>query len=389
MALDKTGTITTGKPQVIDVVPLNDYTKSQLLELAYSLEKMSIHPLAVAVCEEAEKAGVSAFMTEDFTECAGPGLRAIADGEEIRSGNIRFISETAVVTDEITSITNRLAASGKTPLIFSIGRRVAGIISVADTIKHDSVDAIADLHNMGIKVIMLTGDNKHTANAIKEQVGIDEVYAEVLPDEKAHVIETLKKQGRVSMVGDGINDAPALTMADTGIAVAAGTDIAIDSADIVLMKNTISDVAAAIRLSRKTLKNIYENLFWAFIYNVLGIPLAAGVLIPIWNIQLNPMFAAGAMSLSSFFVVSNALRLNMIKIYNKKEIKTMEKEVKVVGMMCAHCEAHVKKALEALDGVESAHPNFEKGTVIIQMTKDVADETIKTVIEDLGYNVLD
>ena len=389
VALDKTGTITTGKPQVIDVVPLNDYTKSQLLELAYSLEKMSIHPLAVAVCEEAEKAGVSAFKTEDFTECAGHGLRAIADGEEIRSGNIRFISETAVVTDEITSITNRLAASGKTPLIFSIGRRVAGIISVADTIKHDSVDAIADLHNMGIKVIMLTGDNKHTANAIKEQVGIDEVYAEVLPDEKAHVIETLKKQGRVSMVGDGINDAPALTMADTGIAVAAGTDIAIDSADIVLMKNTISDVAAAIRLSRKTLKNIYENLFWAFIYNVLGIPLAAGVLIPIWNIQLNPMFAAGAMSLSSFFVVSNALRLNMIKIYNKKEIKTMEKEVKVVGMMCAHCEAHVKKALEALDGVESAHPNFEKGTVIIQMTKDVADETIKTVIEDLGYNVLD
>lgn len=394
VALDKTGTITAGTPEVTDFIPCEDIAESELLSLAYSLEKMSSHPLAMAVVNFATN--VSELEITDFKEVSGHGLSAKSNGTEIRGGNAKFVSEIATLPDSVNATAESLAQHGKTPLFFVKEGQFMGIIAVADTIKPDSPKAIKELQNMGIRVIMLTGDNKRTANSIMEQTGINGVFAEVLPDEKANIIKELKGTGAVAMVGDGINDAPALTLADIGIAVGRGTDIAIESADIVLMKDTLLDVCAAIRLSRSTLRNIYENLFWAFIYNVIGIPIAAGVLIPFFGIKLNPMFAAAAMSLSSFFVVTNALRLNFAKIYSakkdrkiKKETKTMEKVIKVDGMMCMHCEAHVKKALEEIDGVIEAYASHENGTATVKLSNDVPYEILKKAIEEQGYTVTD
>lgn len=394
VALDKTGTITAGTPKVTDVIPYNDVTEAELTALARSLEVRSSHPLATAIVEFT--ANVDEFEISDFKELTGHGLSAMLNGTEIRGGNENFITEIAPFPDTVKATAENLAQKGKTPLFFAKDGQFMGVIAVADTIKPDSPKAIKELQNMGIKVVMLTGDNKRTANAIMEQTGVNDVFAEVLPDEKANVISRLKADGQVAMVGDGINDAPALTVADIGIAVGCGTDIAIDAADIVLMKDGLSDVCAAIRLSRSTLKNIYENLFWAFIYNVIGIPIAAGILIPFFGIKLNPMFASAAMSLSSFFVVTNALRLNFAKIYStkrdkkiKKENKTMNKIIKVNGMMCMHCEAHVKKALEEIDGVIEALPSHEKGNVTVKLSKDVPDDVLKGAIESQGYTVCD
>lgn len=394
VALDKTGTITAGTPKVTDVIPYENVTESELVALAYSLEKMSSHPLATAIVEFATN--TDSLEITDFKEHSGHGLSAILNGTEIRGGNEKFVTEISPLPDTVKATASQLAQRGKTPLFFVKQGQFMGIIAVADTVKPDSPKAIKELQNMGINVVMLTGDNERTAKAIKEETGVDRVLAEVLPDEKANIIKDLKADGGVAMVGDGINDAPALTVADIGIAVGRGTDIAIDAADIVLMKDTLTDVCAAIRLSRQTLKNIYENLFWAFIYNVIGIPIAAGVLIPFFGIKLNPMFAAAAMSLSSFFVVTNALRLNFAKIYsnkkdrkNKKENKTMEKTLKVNGMMCMHCEAHVKKALEELDGVVEATASHEAGTVTVKLSKDISTDVLKNVIEGQGYTVTD
>lgn len=394
VALDKTGTITAGTPKVTDVIPYEGVSKSELIALAYSIEKMSSHPLATAIVEfacNAEELGIT-----DFKEHSGHGLSAILNDTEIRGGNEKFVTEISPLPDSAKATAEGLAQKGKTPLFFVKQGQFMGIIAVADTIKPDSPKAIKELQNMGIDVVMITGDNERTANAIMEQTGVDRVIAQVLPDEKANVISQLKANGRVVMVGDGINDAPALTLADIGIAVGRGTDIAIDAADIVLMKDSLLDVTAAIRLSRATLRNIYENLFWAFIYNVIGIPIAAGVLIPVLEIKLNPMFAAAAMGFSSFFVVTNALRLNFAKIYStkrdrkiKKENKAMEKILKVNGMMCMHCEAHVKKALEEIDGVIEATASHEAGTVIVKLSKDIPTDILEKAIIEEGYTIGD
>ncbi len=398
VALDKTGTITSGEPKVTDLIPADGFSEADLLRLAYSLEKKSEHPLAKAILQKAEESGITAGEVSDFSALPGNGLRAVLNGAELTGGSLAFISSRTNVPDALKNRADSLAEQGKTPLLFMEAGKLAGIIAVADVIKEDSPQAVRELQNMGIHVVMLTGDNERTAKAIGQQAGVDEVIAGVLPDGKESVIRSLKQKGKVAMVGDGINDAPALTRADIGIAIGAGTDVAIDAADIVLMKSRLSDVPAAIRLSRATLRNIHENLFWAFFYNVIGIPLAAGVWIPLFGWQLNPMFGAAAMSLSSFCVVSNALRLNFFNIRStkqdkkrkirKKETKTMEKTMKIEGMMCGHCEATVKKALEALPQVETAVVSHETGTAVVTLKEAVDDSVLTKAVEDQDYKVI-
>ena len=449
VALDKTGTITSGEPRVTDVIPSGGVTEKELVSLALSLEKKSEHPLAKAVLLYAKEQQIDAPEAADFQALPGNGLSGTLEGASLAGGSFSYISGHTTVSAQEQASFERLASEGKTPLCFMKNGRLAGMIAVADVIKEDSPQAVKELQNMGIRVVMLTGDNERTARAIGAQAGVDEVIAGVLPDGKESVIRSLKEQGKVAMVGDGINDAPALTRADIGIAIGAGTDIAIDAADVVLMKSRLSDVPAAIRLSRATLRNIHENLFWAFFYNVVGIPLAAGLLYPIFGWKLNPMFGAAAMSLSSFCVVTNALRLNLFKMHDaskdhpmrkraekaankggdkaenagavrmeaedtrsigqtangnetvSKEMQksenqknhinmegiTMTKTMNIEGMMCGHCEARVKKALEALAGVESAEVSHEKGTAVVSMSADVADDTLKEAVEAQDYKV--
>ena len=400
VALDKTGTITRGEPRVTDLIPTGGISETELLSAAYALEKKSEHPLARAITQRAEQECLTAFEVERFEALPGNGLTASLDGAELLGGSFKFISGQIAVSDETAKRAERLSEEGKTPLLFARGGALIGIIAVADVIKDDSPQAIEQMRNMGIHVVMLTGDNERTAKAIGAKAGVDEVIAGVLPDGKESVIRRLKEKGKVIMVGDGVNDAPALTSADIGIAIGAGADVAIDAADVVLMKSRLSDVPAAIRLSRATLRNIHENLFWAFIYNTIGIPLAAGVFISVLGWQLNPMFAAAAMSLSSFSVVTNALRLNFVRIHDpkhdhkmkkktpiKKETKQMEKTIKIEGMMCNHCEMHVKKALEALDGVKSAEVSHTAGTAVVTLEKAVADSALKQAVVDQGYTV--
>lgn len=449
VALDKTGTITSGEPRVTDVIPSRGVTEKELVSLALSLEKKSEHPLAKAVLLYAKEQKIDAPEAADFQALPGNGLSGTLDGASLAGGSFSYISGHTTVSAQEQASFERLASEGKTPLCFMKNGRLAGMIAVADVIKEDSPQAVKELQNMGIRVVMLTGDNERTARAIGAQAGVDEVIAGVLPDGKESVIRSLKEQGKVAMVGDGINDAPALTRADIGIAIGAGTDIAIDAADVVLMKSRLSDVPAAIRLSRATLRNIHENLFWAFFYNVVGIPLAAGLWYPIFGWKLNPMFGAAAMSLSSFCVVTNALRLNLFKMHDaskdhpmrkraekaankggdkaenagavrteaedtrsigqtanenetvSKELQksenqknhinmegiTMTKTMNIEGMMCGHCEARVKKALEALAGVESAEVSHEKGTAVVSMSADVADDTLKEAVEAQDYKV--
>ena len=399
VALDKTGTITSGEPKTTDILPAEETSEEELLTLAYALEKKSEHPLANAILETGRERGVQSDLeVTDFQAVPGGGLTGELDGRRLTGGNLKYISQTAEVTDAVRRQAEELAEEGKTPLFFAKDGKLLGIIAVADVIKEDSPQAVRELQNMGIHVVMLTGDNERTARAIGKQAGVDEVIAGVLPEGKESVIRALKEKGKVAMVGDGINDAPALTRADMGIAIGAGTDIAIDAADVVLMKSRLSDVPAAIRLSRATLRNIHENLFWAFFYNVIGIPLAAGVWIPIFGWQLNPMFGAAAMSLSSFCVVTNALRLNWFKVHDaskdkkikqnvKKEKTTMEKTITIEGMMCGHCEAAVKKALEELPQVSGAAVSHEKGTAVVTLNAEVADDVLKKAVEDKDYKV--
>ena len=420
VALDKTGTITSGEPRVTDILPAEGVSESELLTLAASLEQKSEHPLAKAVLAYAETETIACPDVTDFAALPGNGLSARLDGMEIYGGNAEFIAAKASVPAELQAEAARLAAEGKTPLFFGGAGRLMGVIAVADTLKEDSPRAIRELQNMGIRVVMLTGDNQRTADAIGRQAGVDEVIAGVLPDGKEAVIRRLQENGKVAMVGDGINDAPALTRADTGIAIGAGTDVAIDAADVVLMNSRLSDVPAAIRLSRATLRNIHENLFWAFIYNIIGIPLAAGVFIP-FGLTLNPMFGAAAMSLSSFCVVSNALRLNLFDLHNTKhdrkpksaalpaapvqpaaaentaepvsapvvkEDNAMKKTLHIEGMMCCHCEARVKKALEALPAVDEAVVSHEAGTAIVTLNAEVSDADLKKAVEDQDYKVI-
>lgn len=399
VALDKTGTITSGEPRVTDVIPAEGITERQLLELAFSLEKKSEHPLAKAVLVKAGELGIQAQEVSDFKALPGNGLSAVLENRLLCGGNFTFISSQAQVTEEMKTQSERLAEEGKTPLFFSRDGVMAGIIAVADTMKEDSPQAVKELQDMGIHVVMLTGDNERTARAVGKQAGVDEVIAGVLPDGKESVIRSLKKKGRVAMVGDGINDAPALTRADIGIAIGAGTDIAIDAADVVLMKSRLRDVPAAIRMSRATLRNIHENLFWAFFYNAVGIPLAAGLWYPVFGWKLNPMFGAAAMSLSSFCVVTNALRLNFFKMYDgsrdkkikvkRKEEKKMVKTMKIEGMMCGHCEARVKKCLEGLAQVEEAVVSHEAGTAVVTLNGPVDDSVLRKTVEDQDYKVLD
>ena len=432
VALDKTGTITKGQPKVTDILPARGVTEEMLLKLAYTLESKSEHPLAKAVLEEANEKHIIGMEVTDFQAVPGNGLTAVwmNDGQNtkserfvLRGGNRKFISRHAGISAEMERKAELLAEEGKTPLFFSANENLAGIIAVADVMKEDSPRAIQELKNMGIHVVMLTGDNEKTARAIGKQAGVDEVIAGVLPEGKESVIRTLKEKGKVAMVGDGINDAPALTRADMGIAIGAGTDIAIDAADVVLMKSRLSDVPAAIRLSRAVLKNIHENLFWAFFYNVIGIPLAAGIWYPVFGLKLNPMFGAAAMSLSSFCVVTNALRLNLFKVYDsakdkkinhkrkqtlqceksvfqenseaaelstkKEEENKMVKTMKIEGMMCGHCEAAVKKALEGLEGVEGAEASHEKGTAIVTLSTEIPDDVLRKTVEDKDYKVVD
>lgn len=400
VVLDKTGTITQGQPKVTDLLPAPGVTEGELLRLAYALEQKSEHPLARAILERAQEAGLPPEPVTDFQALPGNGLTATWQGAALRGGNASFIRLQAALPPEMEAQAEELAEAGKTPLFFSRDGRLMGIIAVADVMKEDSPQAIRELQAMGIQVVMLTGDNPRTAQAIGRQAGVDQVIAGVLPDGKERVIRQLKEQGKVAMVGDGINDAPALTRADLGIAIGAGTDVAIDAADVVLMKSRLSDVPAAIRLSRATLRNIHENLFWAFIYNTIGIPLAAGVFIPL-GLTLNPMFGAAAMSLSSFCVVTNALRLNLLRIHDgskdkkihpipldiPKEEPTMEKTMKIEGMMCTHCEARVKKALEALAQVESAQVSHEAGTAVVTLSGEVANDVLKKAVEDQDYPV--
>lgn len=399
VALDKTGTITKGEPKVTDIITF-EADKTELMKTALALECKSEHPLAKAVVAKASDEGFVPDEVEEFKISSGSGLSGILNGEAAYGGNLRYVSNFAQIPDNAITTAENLANEGKTPLYFVKGNKLLGIIAVADEIKEDSAEAVKELHNMGLHVVMLTGDNEKTANAVGKLAGVDEVIAGVLPDGKEKVVSKLRQKGRVAMVGDGINDAPALTSADVGIAIGAGTDVAIDAADVVLMKSRLSDVPAAIKLGRATLRNIHENLFWAFIYNAIGIPIAAGVFIPIFGWRLNPMFAAAAMSLSSFCVVTNALRLNFVKI-RKNNIKTetvetiekenvkMEKIIKIEGMMCPHCEATVKKTLEQLDGVTQAVASHEKGTAVVTLENDVPFETLKKAVEDKGYTVIE
>ena len=414
VALDKTGTITNGEPVVTDMVPAEGVTEESLLALAASLEKRSEHPLAKAILKYVGEQHLTVEDVSEFEALPGNGLTAVRNGVKLAGGNYAFIRTQTEVSEDLLKQSEALAEQGKTPMFFSENGRLAGIIAVADTMKEDSRQAVSELRNMGIRVVMLTGDNERTARAIGAQAGVDDVIAGVLPDGKESVIRKLQQYGKVAMVGDGINDAPALTRADMGIAIGAGTDVAIDAADVVLMKSRLSDVVAAVRLSRATLRNIHENLFWAFFYNVIGIPLAAGVWIPIVGWTLNPMFGAAAMSLSSFCVVTNALRLNLFNMHDakkdkklknpaiikelvdnnktnhnqeNKEIGTMKKTMKIEGMMCGHCEATVKKALEGLDGVTSAEVSHEAGTAVVELSTDVADDVLKKTVEDKDYKV--
>ncbi|MBR4071877.1 MAG: heavy metal translocating P-type ATPase [Clostridia bacterium] len=391
VALDKTGTITSGHPSVTDVIGFGK-TKKEILQLAASLEKHSEHPLAEAVRVEAEKEKIELVPVEDFQISAGGGLTGKISGKEILGGNFKFVSGKISIPEIAKEKAEEFANKGKTPLYFAYDDELAGIIAVADTIKTDSAEAIERFKAMGIKTVMLTGDNHLTAKAIGDKVGVDEIISGVLPSEKERAVRKLQKSAKVAMIGDGINDAPALTVADVGIAIGAGTDIAIDAADVVLMKGSLMDAVGAITLSRKALTNIKENLFWAFFYNCIGIPLAAGVFIPLWGLMLDPMFGAAAMSLSSFCVVSNALRLNFVKLNNKKEIKKeikkMEKTLNIEGMMCPHCEARVKKTLEAMDGVEEAIVSHESGTAKVKLSADIADEILKETVENDGYTVV-
>lgn len=421
VAIDKTGTITEGKPKVTDIIPAEAVSENELVKYAYSLEKMSEHPLAKAISVYGEEKNISTEEIEDFAEIPGKGLKGSADGVLVTSGNQEHISHYAKIPDYISEKMDELSLNGKTPLLFAKGEKILGVIAVADVIKPDSTKAIKELENMGIHVVMVTGDNEKTAKVIGREVGVNEVVAQVLPGGKEDVIKELMKKGKVAMVGDGINDAPALTRADIGIAIGAGTDVAIDAADVVLMKSSLSDVAAAIRLSRRTLIDIYENLFWAFIYNILLIPLAAGAYSR-FGLVMSPMFGAAAMSISSFTVCMNALRLNLINIHdpskdkasgkriktddqgkllskasdgetdsktnNEKENNTMTKTMNIEGMMCEHCEATVKKTLEAIDGVENANVSHKNGTAIVEMSNDVADDVLKKAVEDKDYKVV-
>ena len=412
VALDKTGTITCGEPKVTDIVPDETFFEEignhagALLAIAASVEAKSEHPLAKAIMERAKTDEIAVAEVTDFSAVVGNGLTAILAGKMIKAGNLAFVSKFVKVSDDMRAKAVEFSKEGKTPLFFASDDRLCGIIAVADTIKEDSPEAVRQLKNMGIRVVMLTGDNEQTANAIGKQAGVDEVIAGVLPDGKEAVIRKLKKQGRVAMVGDGINDAPALTRADMGIAIGAGSDVAIDAADVVLMKSRLIDVPAAVRLSRATLTNIHENLFWAFFYNVIGIPLAAGLWYPLLGWKLNPMFGAAAMSLSSFCVVTNALRLNLCRVYdpkhdrkatpdrknktnkpNESEEKSMTKTMNIEGMMCGHCEARVKKALEALDAVSEAAVSHESGTAVVTLSSDISDEKLKETVEAEDYKV--
>ena len=412
VALDKTGTITSGEPKVTDIVPDETFFEETgnhagaLLAIAASVEAKSEHPLAKAIMERAKTDEIAVAEVTDFSAVVGNGLTAILAGKMIKAGNLAFVSKFVEVSDDMRAKAVKFSKEGKTPLFFAADDRLCGIIAVADTIKEDSPEAVRQLKNMGIRVVMLTGDNEQTANAIGKQAGVDEVIAGVLPDGKEAVIRKLKKQGRVAMVGDGINDAPALTRADMGIAIGAGSDVAIDAADVVLMKSRLIDVPAAVRLSRATLTNIHENLFWAFFYNVIGIPLAAGLWYPLLGWKLNPMFGAAAMSLSSFCVVTNALRLNLCRVYdpkhdrkatpdrknktnkpNESEEKSMTKTMNIEGMMCGHCEARVKKALEALDAVSEAAVSHESGTAVVTLSSDISDEKLKETVEAEDYKV--
>ena len=406
VALDKTGTITSGEPKVTDILPAEGVAEDELLALAYALERRSEHPLARAILQHAEQRHIPAQEVTDFQAMPGNGLRAaVADGRTLCGGSLAFIERAAQVPEPMRAQADKLAQAGKTPMFFSAGGRLLGVIAVADVIKPDSPQAVRELQNMGIYVVMVTGDNERTAKAIGAQAGVDQVIAGVLPDGKESVIRELRRRGKVAMVGDGINDAPALTRADIGIAIGAGTDVAIDAADVVLMKSRLSDVPAAIRLSRATLRNIHENLFWAFFYNTIGIPIAAGVFIPL-GLTLNPMLGAAAMSLSSFCVVSNALRLNLFKLRDarhdhkrskqlkeipienhKEDTNAMKKTMKIEGMMCGHCEATVKKALEAIEGVVSADVSHESGTAVVTLSAPVKDAALKKAVEDKDYKV--
>ena len=396
--LDKTGTITKGEPKVTDIIPF-EITENELLKYAYSIEAKSEHPLAKAIIVKAEELSLNPYEVTDFKAESGNGLSAEYNGKRIIGGSKKYISSLIGISNDILSKADKLSEEGKTPLFFMVDNKLLGIIAVADVIKEESPKAIKQLQNMGIKVVMLTGDNERTAKAVGKLAGVDEVIAGVMPDGKEKVVAELKKQGKVLMVGDGINDAPALTRADIGMAIGSGTDIAIDAADVVFMKSKLTDVPAAVRLSRKTLRNIHENLFWAFIYNVIGIPLAAGVWIPLLGWQLNPMFGAAAMSLSSFCVVTNALRLNFFDITNpkkdrkikyksKKDDNAMTKTMKIDGMMCSHCEGRVKQSLEGLAQVSQAEVSHEKGTAVVTLTAEVSNDVLKKTVEDQGYNVI-
>lgn len=411
VALDKTGTITNGQPKVTDILPVDGISEQELLETAFSLEKKSEHPLAKAIVEYGEEKNFTVSFVDNFKAVPGNGLTGTLNEETLIGGNLLFIEKSLSISKELKHSAEQLASAGKTPLFFAKENRLLGMIAVADVIKEDSPQAIKELKAMGIHVVMLTGDNERTAKAIGEQAGVDNVIAGVLPDGKESVIQALGKKGKVAMVGDGINDAPALTRADVGIAIGAGTDVAMDAADVVLMKSKLADVPAAIRLSRGVLRNIHENLFWAFFYNTIGIPLAAGLLIPVLGWKLNPMFGAAAMSLSSFCVVTNALRLNLLNIRStkkdkkkkkaidvslininnneKKEVNEMTKTMNIKGMMCGHCEAAVKKALEALPEVASAEVSHEKGTAVVTLEKEIADDVLKKTIEDKDYEVVE
>ena len=411
VALDKTGTITDGQPKVTDILPVDGISEQELLETAFSLEKKSEHPLAKAIVEYGEEKNFTVSVVDNFKAVPGNGLTGTLNEETLIGGNLLFIEKSLSISKELKHNAEQLASAGKTPLFFAKENRLLGMIAVADVIKEDSPQAIKELKAMGIHVVMLTGDNERTAKAIGKQAGVDNVIAGVLPDGKESVIQALGKKGKVAMVGDGINDAPALTRADVGIAIGAGTDVAMDAADVVLMKSKLADVPAAIRLSRGVLRNIHENLFWAFFYNTIGIPLAAGLLIPVLGWKLNPMFGAAAMSLSSFCVVTNALRLNLLNIRStkkdkkkknaidvslininnneKKEVNEMTKTMNIKGMMCGHCEATVKKALEALPEVASAEVSHEKGTAVVTLEKEIADDVLKKTVEDKDYEVVE
>ena len=399
VALDKTGTITSGQPKVTDLVPADGYSERDVMTLAYALEKKSEHPLARAIVERAQYDAISAPDVQEFQALPGHGLSAALDGVPLHGGSGTFMQTICEIPASLQKQAQQLAEQGKTPLFFSRGNQLVGIVAVADVIKPDSAQAVRELRNMGMHVVMLTGDNARTAKAIGAQAGVDEVVADVLPDGKEAVIRQLRSRGKVAMVGDGINDAPALARADIGIAIGAGADVAVDAADVVLMNSRLLDVSAAIRLSRATLRNIHENLFWAFAYNVCGIPLAAGVFISLLGWELNPMFGAAAMSLSSFCVVSNALRLNWLDIRNaakdkkikhtRKEQKTMTKTLKIEGMMCPHCEATVKKALEAIDGVTEATADHNTDTAVVTLSKDVSNDVLRKAVEDKDYPVKD